>query len=778
MYWLAELFVRVRWTFALFLLVTTGLALWGYQPKAVDRPAVRSLDELANNDSQPEEVADDDPLLTEQVTNAFNLNRSDAFLVVECDDLFRPDSARALRAMVAAVEGMPIVDTLFWVDDVPMLNVFGFAEPLLPEDGASAESFRLAKQRLLNHPLARGQLIAPDGKTLMMPLVYDWLFLTENDDLTEGVLQTARAAIERELTQVDSQKPQFTVRITGRVPLFIAQEAAFDRNSVLFRSIGYGLALVLSILMFRGISAVFILSAAPMLGVFWSFGLLKLGDVYVNELSNVVMPLLISMIGLTDGVHLLVNIRRRRVAGDSAMQASRWAIEHVGVACFLTSLTTAIGFGSLMLAESKYVREFGEVCMYGVLIAFLAVMTFIPFMASTWMGRRIHYGDDRDLVGPIVARFLPMVEWILQRRRLVSLLSIAVTITMLATSFALRPDNRISNQLPSTTSAYQALNHCDEQFGGIQFLRIWAQWPEETSADAPEILAAVRDMEELVAAEPLVSHPLSIRNMLASFPGDENDLRTQMTFLSLLPNELRGFFYRPGTREALLVCRVQDKGIAQYVPVFDRLEASLVELEETHPGFKFWLDGGPVFQARDLYQVVIDLTTSLGTASAIILVVLAVVYRSIRMGLISVVPNMFPLVATASLLVLMGEPLFMSSVCAFTVCLGIAVDDTIHFLSRYRQELAEDGNREDAIRRTVMHVGTAMLMTTIILVSGFAAMLLSDLPAHRIFASMACATIGSAIVGDLIALPALLSWLDKDHSDSPQAESLQQNALN
>ena len=99
-------------------------------------------------------------------------------------------------------------------------------------------------------------------------------------------------------------------------------------------------------------------------------------DVWLAE-SNQPTPVLVSMIALTDGVHLLVNIRERRAAGDSRREASRWAIEHVGVACFLTSLTTAIGFGSLMLAQSRFVREFGEVCMYGVVIAFTAVITFL-----------------------------------------------------------------------------------------------------------------------------------------------------------------------------------------------------------------------------------------------------------------------------------------------------------------------------------------------------------------------------------------------------------------
>jgi hypothetical protein len=605
-----------------------------------------------------------------------------------------------------------------------------------------------------------------------MPVVYNWLYMTEEHELTEGVVRVAHEAIDRELDKLSAggYRPEIRIRISGRVPLFQAREEAFDRNQWMFRIIGYGLALVLSILMLRGVVAVLIVSTAPMLGVFWTTGLLKLFDVHVNELAVVVMPVLVSMIGLTDGVHLLVNIRQRRSEGDSPVEASRWTIEHVGVACFLTSFTTAIGFGSLLLAHSEFVQDFGRACMYGVIIAFFAVTLFIPFAASTRLGTNIHRGKEVDLVGPCLVRNLWVLEWILAHHRLVSGISVAVTAALGAMCFALHPDNRIANQLPSSSEAYQALEHCDRELGGIQFHEIEIRWPDTTPDDSPEILAAIRDVDALIDQQPLVSYPLSIRNMLAAFPGDPDDLETQMTFLSLMPSQLRGFFFSTENRLALVVTRVQDQGIAQYQPVFDELAEQLAGLQAKYPGFHFQQDGGPLWTSRHLYQIVEDLTWSLGTATIIILVVLAVVYRSPRIGLISVVPNMFPLVATGALLVVAGEPLFISSVCAFTVCLGIAVDDTIHFLSRYQQELARSATVDDAIRGTYLSVGTPMVMTTLILVAGFATVLLSDLPAHRIFGAMACATIASAILGDLFALPALLATFERrplapGHSD-------------
>jgi len=144
-------------------------------------------------------------------------------------------------------------------------------------------------------------------------------------------------------------------------------------------------------------------------------------------------------------------------------------------------------------------------------------------------------------------------------------------------------------------------------------------------------------------------------------------------------------------------------------------------------------------------------------AAGIILVVMGLAYRSLRIGLISVIPNLFPLAVTASLLVLLGRPLEITSVCAFTICLGIAVDDTIHFLSRFRYELAVDGDVNAAIQRSFVRVGTALILSSVVLVSGFGTVLTSQMPGHQVFAGMACATIAAALVGDLVILPAILA---------------------
>ena len=162
-----------------------------------------------------------------------------------------------------------------------------------------------------------------------------------------------------------------------------------------------------------------------------------------------------------------------------------------------------------------------------------------------------------------------------------------------------------------------------------------------------------------------------------------------------------------------------------------------------------------------MYQIVVDLVTSLGTASLIIFVVLSIAYHSLRIGLISIIPNLFPLAVAGTFLVVSGQNLEIVMVCAFTCCLGIAVDDTIHFLTRYLEERKNEPDEELAIRKAFAGVGTALIMTTIVLVCGFMTVQTSETREHRIFAAMGAITVAAALFGDLIFLPAILSRFNR-----------------
>jgi predicted RND superfamily exporter protein len=178
------------------------------------------------------------------------------------------------------------------------------------------------------------------------------------------------------------------------------------------------------------------------------------------------------------------------------------------------------------------------------------------------------------------------------------------------------------------------------------------------------------------------------------------------------------------------------------------------------------LQGDPVRRWRELYRIVTDLVLSLGSAAIVIFAVLAIAYRSLRIGLISVVPNLMPLVAAASWMAVTGQPLEIVSVCCFTICLGIAVDDTIHFLSRYQEERRQSQSIDQAIERAFQGVGTGMVMTTAVLVAGFASVTFSETRDYRVFGSLGVITLLTALICDLFLLPGLLKQFDRRSTES------------
>ncbi len=742
---LAAWSVRHRSAVVVLLLTITAISVVGY----VDPQIVLSLLERRPPEQERELEADSDDVTVPPDVEPLSLSGSDAVLVVQSPDFFTSEGAAAMRQVVEDLESLDAVRSILWMDRVPILNIFGLPEPLLPRSSASESRFAAAKEKALRHPLVGGQLLSDDTQTLLLLVDYNYYHILD-DDAATGLLRRTAEETAAQFPQVD-----LTFRVTGRVPSQIAAVASHEANQLKFQLIGYGMILVVTTVLFRGIRAVIIVALAPVTGVFWTLGIVRFFGYDDNPLIDVILPILVSLVALTDGVHLMVQIRTLRAAGMHHSDAAPTALRQVGLACFLTSLTTAIGFGSLMLADSLWVQQFGLCCMIGVLMCFVAVVTLIPLACSSWLGRNVHVGHERSLIDQNLGRVGGLISVVLRHRVGIGLAGIIATLVFGAVALTLSPDRRLSDGLPQKAEATQAMAHVDRALGGLEFARVQISWAKEIPAGSAKILEVVVATDDLLRSEPMVSHPLSIRNLIDAQPGS-GPPEERMTLLELLPPPLKRAFYTPERQEAVVTFRVQDLGMARYGPVFERIESGLEAIQREHPGFEFQLTGAPVWRWRNLFQIVVDLASSLGTASVIILIVLAIVYRSIRLGLISIIPNLFPLAFTGAYLVVAGYNLEVVMVCNFTVCLGIAVDDTIHFLTRFREEQHRTDNDDVAIERAFTGVGTALIMTTLVLVAGFSVVTFSDARDHHIFGVMGTLTIAAALFCDLIFLPALL----------------------
>ena len=682
-----------------------------------------------------------------------SLGRAQAFLVVQSQAIFSRDGAAAIRDIVVTLEQQDTIASIQWLDQAPPLNIFGLSEPILPRGQASPQRFAVAKEKALKHPLVVGMFLSKDGNTLLIGINFNWVFVDEDADCTTHVIKVAKDTLAKH------PGVQMSFAMTGSVPIRLAMLENQASNELTFQLIGYGMILGMAIILFRGFTVVLVVAAAPALGVFWSLGFLRYFGWEDNPFSQVILPVLLSLVGFADGVHMMVYIRQCLSDGQLPKVACRNALATVGVACSLTTITTSIGMGSLGFSRNEVVREFAYSCVLGSSTILVAVLLVIPLACCTRLGRQLAKGADRGLVDRYLQHVGEPVMAVVQYSRYVAYFAIFLLVVLASMTFQLRPDDRQSNALPKGSEAQHAMAELDNSMGGLEVGYIYVIWNND-SEEPGKTAIVIDEIDKLLELEPLLAHPLSLCKLLAALPGEESAVE-KMPMSELLPPPLKLALYDPDKRQATITFRVQDLGTAKYKPTFERVEVGLKRISQLHAGYSCQLSGGPIWRWRNLYKIVSDLAMSLGTASIEILIVMGVAFRSLKLGLIAIIPNMVPLAAAGTFMAISGWPLDIVSVCSFTICLGIAVDDTIHFLSRYREEQLHQPDRRLALQQAFQGVGTGMIMTTIVLVAGFSSVLISQTRDHRVFGILGIITLISALVCDLFLLPSLLAHFDR-----------------
>lgn len=655
-----------------------------------------------------------------EAASTFGLREAGAVLAV-FDLEASPEADAALRALEARVEALDVVASLVTPFDVPGI-------------GSVAEA--------RSHPIASRSLAPPGG--LLLPVVP-----AETDaavDWQEEVLAAARAGAATE--------PRLDVGLTGQWPIVQAQQDAYTRERVRFQLLGVVVGILISSLAFRTLRATLLAGLPPVIGVVLAVGIGRLLGLGHSGLSTLVLPLLVLTIGFTDSLHLVVAaVRARRGGAPDGASAARQASRELLGPCALTSLTTAIGFGSLATAGNAVAVDFGLTCALATALSFAAVFLALPLLACTGLGRnleRVAIGEDGDRGGPggrVVERALGLV---IDRPRAVSVIAVAVTLACGFAASRLGVDRRVANDLARGSAAIETLGRVDRELGGVLPIHVRIDWEEGVPGDV--VLDATREVSAALEAVPGIAGALGPAELAASV-GDS------WTAITLLPERWRGPFLQLEQRSALVHARLPDAGSAELEGAFARLARSLAGVSSE--GIRARIVGDHYAYLRTVGRVTRDLARSLVLAAALILVTLAAAFRSWRLGLASMVPNLLPIGASAAGLHLLGRSIDISALTALTLSLGIATDDTIHVLSRWKRARVAGDPPRAAARRAVMRSYPALVVTTLTLGAAFALLLSSSIPAVQDFGLLAFTTLVVALFADVWLLPALLISFEK-----------------
>jgi len=578
---------------------------------------------------------------------------------------------------------------------------------------------------------------------------------------------------------------------------------ALQKEQMRFLPITGVLMSLLLLWMFRRAAGVLLPITSVLLALAWTMAILVLIDQPIN-IINSVLPTLMMIIGLSDGIHLLSRASEEATVDRPREEIIVSTVKHMGMACFLTSLTTAIGFGSLVMARTEILQNFGLHTAMGVMLTYVSTLLFIPAML-TWMRPPVRSGLTATSPGLIERGMVYISLYVRTYPKRQVVIGVALIGAAAAASVAWgNIDTRLLETFPEGHKTRVLTHEVEDEFSGVLPLIISIDAEEKGYFEAPENLQKLSTLAQTVKARDpeMVLKTASVYDLLQVFRSaylNDPSLRDTpfanraqvKTVLRLYRQDAEADVNRwldPENRHALVSVRIRDlgakRGKALVAIVVEEVEALFGEgsaegvIDAKPPPHRqkvqVRLAGDVYLASAGMMNFIYDLMSSLGMASFLIFGVMTLLFRSVRIGLISILPNILPLVGTSGWMALRGIELNTSTVIIFSISLGLAVDDTIHFLSRYKEERKQGFSINEAVERTYLGAGRAIVITSVVLICGLAVLLTTDFMPTRYFAELSGCTVIGALAGDLFILPACLILFDKETASGAPQDSVQE----
>lgn len=703
-------------------------------------------------------TSDRDAAFYERFRTQFRSDNDFLLLVVEHDrSVFDMDFLRRLDQLTQRLGTVPSVERVQSITNLPEIRFYDFGiVQRIPYFSKRADLLASDSTRLFRRREWVETFVSRDARSVC-------LFIKHRDGLPTEEGQQLVEEIQRRTAKLFPSDTRLAGRVIGQV--FYIEKMA--NEMFLFVSISMLLVTAFLYVTFRTFWGVALPLLVLTVSLVWVVGLMGLFHIPIN-LILVILPPIMFVVAMSDVIHLVSHFLDKIRSGTSKEGALISTAREIGMSTFLTSLTTAIGFFSLLFVRVQPIQIFGLVMGIGVMVAFVVTWMMLPALIyvlplpkrtfvprkwnwSTWLSRRI--------------------AWIIRFKKQILRWNLAFLILTVIGAFGLRSNNYLMDDLRDDEPIKADFNFVDRNFGGVRpfELAVTLRRPESSMWD-PEVLQELEKVEQYLTQTygvrvkvSLVQAVKSMRRSLKQgtpsafqLPESPGELRKIRRFLSLaeggtvldlLLDSTQRMTRINGTIPDWGNLRVTEKNRAFSTFVDRSVRNDLIDVRMT--GSAYLLDKNMRYLSASLVQ-------GIALSVAVISLIMALLYSDWRIVLISLIPNLIPLFLLASLMGLLGIELKITTAIVFTIAFGIAVDDTIHFLSRFKLELRAGHSTEQAVRNAFVHTGKAMILTTLILCSGFLMLLLSSFMGTFALGLMICITLFVALLLDLTLLPALL----------------------
>jgi len=756
-------------------LLTRGPRLWILAIALLTAFFLRSALDLSIREELLDYWSEDDPRLVflKETLDRFGMEGGAVLGLEFSGPVFTARNLERIRQWTEALAGIPGV-----VEALSLANTYTVkgspdgidVAPLVPAPLPDTSEAMDALARIAaDDPRIAGRLLSTDGRSCAILISYpDNLLYREELAIGDALWALTRAA--------EAEHPDVRFHPTG-IPAFLSvfRDLTLREMGVLYPAVILCMIAILWI-SFRNARALLVPLAVITIATSWTLGALALFGRFLNS-ATIVVPAVVVVISVADTIHLINQyFESVRKAGPGAgpgdrPRLMRATLDRVLFPCFLTTVTTLAGFLSLLLVDVPLIQDMGLFVSVGIASAFLVSVTLVP--ACYLLGPLPSSGATSVQMSGWIARFLGWVaSRALGRPRAVGWLCVALVLLGVAGLWQLRVDFHWKDFVKQGHRIRESIRFLDEHLGGYDWFTVVLEVPEGEPGDLldPERLQAVESIQQRMQAEPFVGHADSLAGALRRanrlFHGDDPRYDTVPSTRELAAQYLLLFdLGAPGSLDGLLSfdrrvtqvsSRLVSPGNRAIRDWMERLGPE-VERASSRAGLQGTLSGFSAVFAQLNMTITVGLIWSLSGAVLIIAVILALSLRSVRLGLAAMIPNVIPVLFTLGFMGWVGLDLSGQTAIIGCIGIGIAVDDTIHFLHRFHRELLQNGgDRRRAVEATILSTGRAITFTSLVLLAGFSVLLLSAFVQYTLFGLLSAVTMATALLGDLFLLPVLL----------------------
>ena len=633
---------------------------------------------------------------------------------------------------------------------------------LIEDIPETPEEMKLARERAMNEPLYLDNLISRNGKTAAILLECERYPDEKVDPRKEIPPAVYKILAEPEYANLE-------VYTVGTPIIDFEMDELTAREMSLFGLICIVLQMLILLWVARGARGVVTPLLVVILSIFWTLGLLGILD-WTLSLMVSMLPVLLICVGIGDSMHIISEFQDQQDRGFSRKEAIVKAVALVGIPCLLTSLTTAAGFLSFCSTVIKPIRQMGVYAAIGVIMAFLLSLVMVPIVFSFGKNKKkVKENEISKNRNDIFARMLKGVA-LLNLKHPWAILGIFILLAALSV-FGYRLIEVETNSIEFASTdlpVRQAYDYVDSHMGGSMSMEVMLDTGNNDGIKEIEFLRQMEALQNYIDQHPLTCKTTSVIDTLKKMNRAVHE--NQMEYYNLPETTAQAaeylFLYETSGGEELdkqvsfnydiarITARTKSlssKDVRTFISDIDRfvkknIDPSIkVEYTGTMPWVKAMSDYVSQGQKRSFILAFLAITC-----------MMIIVLHSFKLGLISMIPNVFPVLISMGLMGFAGVYMSLPIMIFSPIIIGVAVDDTIHFFMRYRREFERIGTYEGALKAALSSVGRPIMFTSMTLIVGFSVFGLSDMYNVTQFGLLAAFAFLWALLSDFFMAPAMI----------------------